>query len=148
MRSGKDFSMPLIWEQPRLSCSICLEVTALQRQRKTRFLVTFKKKNPSHFWPQYHSFPGIDFQKLHEVWKGFFNAVNLRAIATFLLDSFRSYGSTKAKLNTISCFFIKEKDSSHFWPQYHSFSWIDFEKLQPQLSCSICLEVTALQRQR
>ena len=96
---------------------------------KLQFLVTFRKKNPSHFWPQYHSFPWINFQKLHEVWKGFFNAVNLRATATFLLNSFRSYGSTKAKLNTISLFLIKEKDSSHFWPQYHSFSWIDFEKL-------------------
>ena len=33
MRSGKDFSMPLIWDQPQLPCSIRLEVTALQRQR-------------------------------------------------------------------------------------------------------------------
>ena len=129
MRSGKDFSMPLIWDQPQLPRSIRLEVTAQQRQRKTQFLVTFRKKNPSHFWPQYHSFPWIDFQKLHEVWKGFFNAVNLRPTATSSLNSFRSYGSTKAKLSTISLFLIKEKDSSHFWPQYHSFSWIDFEKL-------------------
>ena len=34
---------------------------------KLQFLVTFRKKNPSHFWPQYHSFSWIDFQKLHEV---------------------------------------------------------------------------------
>ena len=128
MRSGKNFSMPLIWDQPRLPRSIRLEVTAQQRQRKTRFLCYFKKKNPSHFWPQYHSFPWIDFQKLHEVWKGFFNAVNLRATATSSLNLFRSYGSTKAKLNTIFCYFQKKKPS-HFWPQYHSFPWIDFKKL-------------------
>ena len=95
---------------------------------KLQFLVTFRKKNPSHFWPQYHSFPWINFQKLHEVWKGFFNAVNLRATATFLLNSFRSYGSTKAKVNTIFCYFQK-KNPSHFWPKYHSFPWINFQKL-------------------
>ena len=47
----------------------------------------------------------INFQKLHEVWKGFFNAGNLRATATFLLNSFRSYGSTKAEEIMISCYF-------------------------------------------
>ena len=38
------------------------------------------------------------FKKLHEIWKGFFNAVNLRPTATFSLDSFRSYGSIKATI--------------------------------------------------
>ena len=54
--------------------------------------------HPSHLWPQKLSCFSINFQKLHEVWKGFFNAVNLRATATFLLDLFRSYGSTKATI--------------------------------------------------
>ena len=96
---------------------------------KLQFLVTFRKKNPSHFWPQYHSFPWIDFQKLHEVWKGFFNAVNLRATATSSLDSFRSYVSTKATIKFCPIWLLKEKHPSHLWPQKLSCFLIDFQKL-------------------
>ena len=40
------------------------------------------------------------FKKLHEIWKGFFNAVNLRPTATFSLYLFRSYGSIKATMKS------------------------------------------------
>ena len=51
--------------------------------------------------PQKLSYFLLDFQKLHEVWKGFFKGFNLRPTATSLLYSFRSYNSTKAKVKTI-----------------------------------------------
>ena len=64
MRFGKNFSRALIWDQPQLSSSIRLEVTAQQRQRlNTIFFLFLEKKDPSHLWPQYLSFSWIDFQK-------------------------------------------------------------------------------------
>ena len=42
------------------------------------------------------------FEKLHEVWKGFFKGFNLRPTPTFSLNSFRSYGSTKEDIELVS----------------------------------------------
>ena len=81
MKSVKNFSRTFVGDQPRLPRLICLEVTAQQRQpedpaqygslRKTTSLVTTKTQVFL-----------IIFQKLYEVWKGFFKGFDLIPTAT------------------------------------------------------------------